>query len=592
MLKLNIPHTQKQKSTKMSSSAQINPANIEAQKALESVYDCIRNGRNFRLEAGAGAGKTYSLIKALGLVIKEQGNQLRRKSQQVACITFTNVATDEITSRTDSNPIIRASTIHSFCWDLIKVFQPSMRAQIHEITAWEEMLNEVGGIGSRRVVYDLGWRRLKETEILLGHDDVLSLTVKLMESTKFRNLLKSRFPIIFIDEYQDTNAGFAESIVKHFITTTEGPLIGLFGDSWQKIYGDGCGLIDNDKLYFIGKESNFRSVKTIVDVLNRMRPELPQKVKDPDSLGFVEVYHTNEWTGTRRTGSHWAGDLPSDDAHHFLQITRQRLENNGWDFSPEKTKILMLTHNVLASEQGYRDLANVFRHKESFIKKDSKHIAFLVDTIESVCIAYLKHRFGEMFTALGQRFVAIKSHEDKVKWTQNMDRLVKLRETGSIGEVLDHLKAVRRPELPDSVMTVETALTKASIEEIEESRTLSEINELRDVPYAQIISLAKYLNDYTPFSTKHGVKGAEFENVLVVLGRGWNHYNWNQFLELTPDQFPSTQVQFYERNRNLFYVVCSRPKERLALLFTQELSEGALTTLNYWFGSESIYPIH
>ena len=25
--------------------------------------------------------------------------------------------------------------------------------------------------------------------------------------------------------------------------------------------------------------------------------------------------------------------------------------------------------------------------------------------------------------------------------------------------------------------------------------------------------------------------GAEFENVLVVFGRGWNNYNWNDFLE-------------------------------------------------------------
>lgn len=36
----------------------------------------------------------------------------------------------------------------------------------------------------------------------------------------------------------------------------------------------------------------------------------------------------------------------------------------------------------------------------------------------------------------------------------------------------------------------------------------------------------------TSFATQHSVKGAEFENVLVVLGGGWNHYNWPLLLEL------------------------------------------------------------
>ena len=29
-------------------------------------------------------------------------------------------------------------------------------------------------------------------------------------------------------------------------------------------------------------------------------------------------------------------------------------------------------------------------------------------------------------------------------------------------------------------------------------------------------------------STQHGVKGAEFENVLVIIGRGWNQYNFGR----------------------------------------------------------------
>ena len=153
------------------------------------------------------------------------------------------------------------------------------------------------------------------------------------------------------------------------------------------------------------------------------------------------------------------------------------------------------------------------------------------------------------------------------------------------------LQPTRRPRLPEKVQRTETELANASQEEIEESRILSQINKLRAIPYTELMSLALFVNNHTPFSTKHGVKGAEFENVLVVLGRGWNQYNWNQFLEWFPNRFPADKANSYERNRNLFYVVCSRPKKRLALLFTQELSEVALDTLRSWFGEENVNPL-
>ena len=278
-----------------------NPAEIAGEKALRSVFECIRKGKNFRLEAGAGAGKTYSLVKALKFIISEHGVELQRRSQKVACITYTNVATDQIKIQTDGHPVVHSSTIHSFCWLLIKDFQPFLREKLPEIKGWQEKLDEIGGVGKRQVEYDLGHRRAKQDDptVYLGHDDVLSLMVLMMKEQKFRSILKSRFPIVLIDEYQDTNKAFAESLIEQFLSSNSGPLIGLFGDSWQKIYGDGCGLIEHDNLKVIGKEANFRSVKTIVNVLNKMRPDLPQAVQDPDATGSVAVYHSNDWVGTR-----------------------------------------------------------------------------------------------------------------------------------------------------------------------------------------------------------------------------------------------------------------------------------------------------
>ena len=172
-----------------------------------------------------------------------------------------------------------------------------------------------------------------------------------------------------------------------------------------------------------------------------------------------------------------------------------------------------------------------------------------------------------------------------------MDRLIELRDGGTVGDVLDHLLAVRRPRIPDALERRERQLREFEPEPGEDMpRPLKELDDLRAVPYREIVALCRYLSGHSPFETKHGVKGAEFENVLVVVGRGWNRYNFNQMLELAadPPAIPANRQDAFERNRNLFYVTCSRPKKRLAVLFTQRLSAPALQTVNDWFGADAV----
>jgi len=193
-----------------------------------------------------------------------------------------------------------------------------------------------------------------------------------------------------------------------------------------------------------------------------------------------------------------------------------------------------------------------------------------------------------MFSVIGKRVGSLSNFAEKKDWVRDMKRLVELRTDRTIGEVIDLLKETRKPSLPEAVIKTERRLAEATRKEIDASRTLTQIEGLRPLPYSELMTLADFINDQTPFSTKHGVKGAEFENVLVVLGRGWNQYNWTQFLEWFPNRYPTNKEGSYERNRNLFYVACSRPKKNLALLFTQELTRGALTTLEGWFGAANI----
>lgn len=584
----------------MSETSQLSPAEKASEEALTAVRAAIEEGASFKLEAGAGAGKTYSLVKALQFLIGREGKRLPRQNQRIACITFTNVAKEEIEGRVDHNPVIHCDTIHGFCWSIISGFQSQLRSLLPELEVWAgepwvERLAEAGGIEPKTIEYTLGYRAVTDEAIALHHNDILPLTIKLLGFEKFRNILRFRYPIILIDEYQDTNADWVDAIKEHYFGKESSPLFGFFGDHWQKIYGDGCGELVDPAIREIGKEANFRSVSAIVDCLNRMRPELQQFVVDPEEPGEVRVFHTNGWVGERQKGPHYGGDLPDEEANNALNNVKERLVEAGWDLSAQHTKILMLTHRALGKQQGYGSLPAVFRDNNSFSKKEQAHIAFFADHLEPACCAFSAKKYGEMFAALGTNKEYLFEVGDKKRWSESMQQLMKLRENGTVADVVAHLRTAQIPQLSDAAEKLERnleAFDPASGEEM--PRSLSELQKLHAVAYEEIISVTSYLDGHSPFETKHGVKGAQFKNVLVVIGRGWNRYNFSKMLENVPaqDQLNEKDRKAFEDNRNLFYVACSRPKKRLALLFTQELSAGALQTVEQWFGAENVVPIY
>ena len=86
----------------------------------------------FIMVAGAGSGKTTSLVKALDHIGKTCGTELRRRNQQVACITYTEIAVGEIWSDVGNNPLFHVSTIHSFLWALAKPFQKDISIWVRQ----------------------------------------------------------------------------------------------------------------------------------------------------------------------------------------------------------------------------------------------------------------------------------------------------------------------------------------------------------------------------------------------------------------------------------------------------------------------------
>jgi DNA helicase-2/ATP-dependent DNA helicase PcrA len=85
----------------------------------------------------------------------------------------------------------------------------------------------------------------------------------------------------------------------------------------------------------------------------------------------------------------------------------------------------------------------------------------------------------------------------------------------------------------------------------------------------------QYIEDQSPFATQQGVKGAEFERVLVILDDeegDYNLFSYGKYFGITP--LSATDQKHLDegtdsvlgRTRRLFYVCCSRAFQHLAVV--------------------------
>lgn len=110
-------------------------------------------------------------------------------------------------------------------------------------------------------------------------------------------------------------------------------------------------------------------------------------------------------------------------------------------------------------------------------------------------------------------------------------------------------------------------------------------NRVKDVQFSEFQKLYEYLEGQTSFSTQHKTKGAEFDNVLVVLDNGgWNNYNFgNLFLG-------TGSPTVLDRTQKIFYVCCTRAKENLAVFFHNP-SEQVIEKAIEWFENNNVINI-
>ena len=105
---------------------------LESEKQVQQdINNSIDNFEHIIFNAGAGAGKTHALIESLKYLIQKHGDRLKTHNQNIICITYTNVATNEIKERLGNSELIKVSTIHERLWELIKAYQKQL-IEIHK----------------------------------------------------------------------------------------------------------------------------------------------------------------------------------------------------------------------------------------------------------------------------------------------------------------------------------------------------------------------------------------------------------------------------------------------------------------------------
>lgn len=126
---------------------------------------------------------------------------------------------------------------------------------------------------------------------------------------------------------------------------------------------------------------------------------------------------------------------------------------------------------------------------------------------------------------------------------------------------------------------------KANSSEAYQNSTYSQ---LKYVKISEFKKAVDFISPESQFSTDHGVKGEEYESVLFVIGRGWNLYQFDNWMPKATEQLNEHDTKSFERNRNLFYVCCSRPRRNLIFLITIKLEGAFKAYLENLVGAENI----
>lgn len=252
--------------------------------------------------------------------------------------------------------------------------------------------------------------------------------------------------------------------------------------------------------------------------------------------------------------------------------------------SEETLKILMITHKVLAAQQGYRRLLDII--DEGLRDKQDPFLLFFMNTLEPIYEALCMNNMQLLFDSLGVKQYPIKTKAEKAKWKNFKMNIGELRKQKAI-DVLNAVKSFGLIPIPPNVEGY-MELYNSAPNTIYNS---SSIKDVLDIEYSQFLSAIEFLYPDSDFSTEHGVKGEEYDNVVFVISKGWNQYQFEKYAPMINGtiSIPDEDKATYEKNRNLFYVCCSRPKKRLVIFITVPVNQDLNNFLISVVGADNIY---
>lgn len=593
------------------------------------LKECVSNEKrkSFFLFAGAGSGKTYSLVKLLENIQNVWGNKLIREHRQVAVITYTNAATDEIMRRIDYNPLFHVSTIHSFVWDSIKTYQKDIKARylqrlqanIDELQAkidatknketktYKANQEKINHLIERKeakekidkFIYNPNGDNLKANS--LNHSDVIEIgTQMLQENLLLQQIITQQYPFMLIDESQDTRSGLVDAfftIQKNFPNDFT---LGLIGDIKQRIYMDGKADIKNlipadwEKPE---KVMNYRCSKRIIQLANKISSVLDgseQQARDVAPEGYVHLFLVN---------SH---DVLDKNAKE-LDVRAKMSAITGDEQWNSDVKVLTLEHSMAAVRLDFKDFYELFAHmpkyQMSFLQGEMAEMSFFANMVfplmnmlkedDGIGVLNLLKKKSPLLEAVPDRdypemLGKIRKVLDELR-SSNFDEM-------KVSEIIEFVQRNMLFAIPDHL----TLALNSKEEEVDkdDKESLAWVRALQ-LPLRQFKAYDDYVHERTPYATHQGVKGLEFPRVLVLIdeeaAKG-NMFSYEKLFNVTP--LSQTDIKNKEmgkensidRTSRLFYVTCTRAKESLAILMYTSNTERAKQTAihNGWFGKNEI----
>ncbi|WP_321401742.1 UvrD-helicase domain-containing protein [Maridesulfovibrio sp.] len=135
------------------------------EKIQRQLRDFVDQREKVLFDAGAGSGKTYSLIECLRHILINYSKELHTNNQKVLCVTYTNVAVDEIKRRLGNSDLIYVSTIHDLLWSIIGKHQ-SQLIDIHK----KKLIKEANEFETRLSGQDKEYKVFKDLSDSLQED--------------------------------------------------------------------------------------------------------------------------------------------------------------------------------------------------------------------------------------------------------------------------------------------------------------------------------------------------------------------------------------------------------------------------------------